>query len=76
MKKEFKVIIEMDAQGNYIARVPALRRCRTRAPSLGAVMENLREAIELGVGLKEKAFEANRSSGLRMTRGVSAAKKP
>lgn len=47
MKKEFSVIIEMDSDGYFIATVPELKGCYTQAKSLDALMERIREAIEL-----------------------------
>jgi predicted RNase H-like HicB family nuclease len=45
--REFDVIIERDAEGNYVASVPALAGCHTQARSLDTLMERIREAIEL-----------------------------
>jgi hypothetical protein len=39
MKREFNVIIERDAEGYYVARVPELRGCHTQAKSLDALMK-------------------------------------
>jgi len=47
MVREFSVIIERDAEGYYVATVPALRGCHTQAKSLDALMKRIREAIEL-----------------------------
>lgn len=47
MVREFSVIIERDAEGYYVATVPALRGCHTQARSLDVLMERIREAIEL-----------------------------
>ena len=44
--KEFNVLIERDAEGYYVATVPALRGCHTQARSLDKLMERVREAIE------------------------------
>ncbi len=44
---EFSVIIEQDADGYYVATVPALRVCHTQAKSLDEVMMRIREAAEL-----------------------------
>jgi len=41
------VIIERDAEGYYVATVPALRGCHTQAKSLDTLLERIREAIEL-----------------------------
>lgn len=45
--REFNVVIERDAEGYYVASVPELRGCHTQARSLDALMERIREAIEL-----------------------------
>jgi len=47
MVREFSVIIERDAEGYYVASVPALRGCHTQAKSLDQVMSRVREAAEL-----------------------------
>ena len=47
MTREFDVVIERDAEGYYIASVPALRGCHTQARSLDQLVERVREAIEL-----------------------------
>jgi len=44
---EFSVIIEQDAEGYYVATVPALRGCHTQAKSLDEVMTRIQEAAEL-----------------------------
>ena len=47
MTREFSVIIERDAEGYYVASVPALRGCHTQAQSLDELMGRIREAIAL-----------------------------
>ena len=47
MSREFDVIIERDAEGYYVASVPALRGCHTQATSLDELMQRVKEAIEL-----------------------------
>lgn len=47
MTRDFDVIVERDAEGYYVATVPALRGCHTQARSLDELMERAREAIEL-----------------------------
>jgi predicted RNase H-like HicB family nuclease len=47
MMNEFDVVIERDADGYYVASVPALRGCHTQARSLDELMSRVREAIEL-----------------------------
>ena len=45
--REFSVLIERDAEGYFVATVPALRGCHTQAKSMDQLMERVREAIEL-----------------------------
>lgn len=47
MAREFSVIIERDADGYYVAWVPALRGCHTQAKSLDEFMARVREAAGL-----------------------------
>ena len=47
MAKVFDVLIERDADGYYLATVPALPGCHTQAKSLNALVKRVREAIEL-----------------------------
>jgi predicted RNase H-like HicB family nuclease len=47
MAHQFDVIIEQDAEGYFVASVPALPGCHTQAKSLDVLMERIREAIEL-----------------------------
>jgi predicted RNase H-like HicB family nuclease len=47
MERRFTVVIERDADGYYIASVPALPGCHTQAKSLDQLIERIREAIAL-----------------------------
>lgn len=47
MSKEFDVIIERDADGYYVASVPALQGCHTQARFLDTLVSRIREAITL-----------------------------
>ena len=47
MTREFDIVIERDAEGYYVASVPALHGCHTQARSLDQLIERIREAIEL-----------------------------
>lgn len=47
MTYQFDVIIEQDAEGYFVASVPALPGCHTQAKSLDVLMERIRAAIEL-----------------------------
>lgn len=46
MEREFDVVVERDAEGTYVASVPALRGCHTQARSLDELMVRVQEAIE------------------------------
>ena len=43
----FDVVIERDAEGFYVASVPALPGCHTQARSPDVLAERVREAIRL-----------------------------
>ncbi|MFQ5739322.1 MAG: type II toxin-antitoxin system HicB family antitoxin [Acidobacteriota bacterium] len=58
MTREFDVILERDADGYYIASVPALHGCHTQAKSLDELMIRVKEAIELCVEVVEETPEA------------------
>lgn len=47
MARQFDVIVEKDSAGFFVASVPALPGCHSQAKSLDALMERIREAIEL-----------------------------
>jgi len=47
MTTDFSVVIEKDADGFFVASVPALKGCHTQARSLDVLMKRIREAIEL-----------------------------
>lgn len=47
MARKFKVVIEKDEDGHFVASVPELRGCHTQARSLNEAMERIREAIYL-----------------------------
>ena len=44
---EFRVIIEQDENGVYVASVPELIGCHTQGKTLEQVRRRIREAIEL-----------------------------
>ena len=54
MTRNFNVIIERDVEGWYVASVPELEGCHTQARSLDALMERIREAIELCLEVEEE----------------------
>jgi len=45
--RQFDVIVEKDAEGYFVASVPALPGCHSQAKSLDELMLRIREAIEL-----------------------------
>ena len=46
-QKQFKVLIERDEDGFFVASVPALPGCHTQAKTLPDLMKRIREAIQL-----------------------------
>jgi predicted RNase H-like HicB family nuclease len=57
MAREFSVLIERDAEGYYVASVPALRGCQTQATSLDDLMVRVREAVELCLEVQGESVE-------------------
>jgi predicted RNase H-like HicB family nuclease len=53
MVREFNVVIEKDADGYFVASVPALRGCHTQAKSLDVLMKRVKEAIRLCLEVEE-----------------------
>ncbi len=47
MTRQFDVVVERDAEGYFVASVPALPGCHTQAKSLDELMDRIREAIAL-----------------------------
>lgn len=46
-KKQFKIVIERDEDGYYIASVPALPGCHTQGKTFKELMANVKDAIKL-----------------------------
>ena len=60
MRQNFDVVVEKDAEGFYVASVPALPGCHTQARSLDELDRRIREAIGLCLeveGLPENNLE-------------------
>lgn len=53
VEKKFDVIIEKTSDGWFIADVPALQGCHTQGKTKKEVLENVKEAIELCLGVME-----------------------
>ena len=47
MTRHFDVVVERDAEGYFVASVPALPGCHTQARSLDDLMARIQEAISL-----------------------------
>jgi predicted RNase H-like HicB family nuclease len=58
MPRQFDIVIERDAEGFYVASVPQLRGCHAQDRSLDAVMERIRESIELCLEVEGETGEA------------------
>lgn len=63
---QFKVLIERDEDGIYVASVPELPGCYTQGKTLEEVRERIKEAIELVLesdqDLKEEKLASPKSS--------------
>jgi predicted RNase H-like HicB family nuclease len=51
-KQKFTVLIERDADGYFLASVPALKGCHTQAKNLNMLMRRVREVISLYIEVK------------------------
>ncbi len=58
--KQFKVIIEQDEDGYFVASVPALPGCYTQAKTLIELKKRIREAILLCLDVANKDSEYRR----------------
>lgn len=65
MAKEFTVIIEQDEEGYFIAEVPELKGCHTQAKSLDVLMERVKEAIQLCLGIYGKKYPVTHLVGVQ-----------
>lgn len=60
--KQFKVFIEFDEDGYYVASVPALPGCHTQAKTLPELKKRIKDAIKLCslIGNRANSFSAVR----------------
>ena len=65
MTREYDVIIERDADGFYVATVPALRGCHTQAKSLDELIRRTKEVIELCLEVQGDEVPPNRFVGIQ-----------
>ena len=68
MAKEYDVVIERDAEGYFVATVPALKGCHTQATSLDELMERVKEAIALCLEEQGEAAESLDFVGVQRVR--------
>ena len=59
---QFKVLIEQDEDGWFVASVPELQGCHTQGKTLEEVRERIKEAIELVLEADEDARKQKLSS--------------
>jgi predicted RNase H-like HicB family nuclease len=71
MTREFSVIIERDAEGYYVATVPALRGCHSQANSLDELMTRIREAVEVCLEAQGDSLEPLDFVGVQTIRVAS-----
>jgi predicted RNase H-like HicB family nuclease len=65
MIKEFDVVVELDADGYYVASVPALQGCHTQARSLDKLMARIQEAIALCIEVEGQPAAHNKFVGVQ-----------
>jgi predicted RNase H-like HicB family nuclease len=71
MIREFDVVVERDADGFYVASVPALRGCHTQAKSLDELILRIQEAIELCLDVERAPAEELEFVGVQRVRLVT-----
>jgi predicted RNase H-like HicB family nuclease len=59
MVMAFDVVVDQDAEGYYVASVPALHGCHTQARSLDELMKRVGEVIELCLDEQGQLFNQN-----------------
>ncbi|HEX3894947.1 MAG TPA: type II toxin-antitoxin system HicB family antitoxin [Rudaea sp.] len=65
MKREFDVVVELDADGYYVASVPELQGCHTQARSLDKLMVRTQEAIGLCLDVEGLPAKPNKFVGVQ-----------
>lgn len=68
MIREFDVTVGRDADGYYVASVPALRGCHTQARSLDELRERVQDAIRLCLEVGERPSEELKFIGVHRVR--------
>ncbi len=68
LASQYKVVIEKDEDGYYVASVPDLPGCHTQAKSLDQLMSRLQEAI--GLYLEDDQFKFSSSYTLLGSKAV------
>lgn len=53
MNRKYHVLIERDAEGYYVASVPALPGCHTQARSMDKLRARITEAIQVSLEVAE-----------------------
>ena len=71
MEREFNVVVERDAEGFYVASVPALPGCHTQAKSLDELMERIKEAIALCLEVRGEVSDSLDFVGVQRVRLAS-----
>ena len=71
MAREFNVVVERDAEGFYVASVPALHGCHTQARSLDELMERIKEAITLCLDVQGETGDSLDFVGVQRVRLAS-----
>ncbi len=54
LRNQFKVLIEQDEDGYFVATVPLLPGCHTQAKTIPELMERVRDAIRLCLEVSKK----------------------
>lgn len=71
MERDLSVVVERDADGFYVASVPALRGCHTQAKSLDELMERIKEAIAMCLEVQGDVSDSLHFVGVQRVRLAS-----